>query len=105
MLRVKFTASTMYTASFYFIFAVPAARGKWFLLSVSVAGPGNSAAAVHSCADLLPTVVVRISLLTVYHVCTYEPVVSSVTTATMLWTGIIRSGVAFNGSRAGDGVG
>lgn len=71
-------------------------RGKSILLSTSVGFPTghvNSAAAVLSCADCHLTVVLRISLLTVYHVYTGEPDTFATATVAMpctrrTWRGV-----------------
>lgn len=108
MTRVVVTARTMSTTSPLPNAGVPAARGKSILLSASVGflmGPDNSAAAVLSRADPRPTVVVYIHLLIVYQVCAIEFDVAAVATATILWTGLAGSGVAFVGHCAFVGVG
>lgn len=101
MLRVMFTTSTISADSFHSNAGVPAVQGKSILLSGSVEflmSPGNSAAAVFSCADLRLTVVLRICLLTMCHVNTDEPDVPPASTFTILWTSPTRRGIARAGS-------
>lgn len=88
MLRVVLTASTISALSHRLIFRVPAAQRKNILLSVLVwflIGPGNSAAAVLSCTEQYPTMVVFIGLFTIYHVSTDRPDATAVATVPIQW--------------------
>lgn len=81
---------------------------KKILLSGSVGfltGPGNSAAAILYYADSHPTIVVPIGMLTVYHVCAYEPDEPGAATAAIHCTGLAERSVTFSGNCAGVGVG
>lgn len=70
---VWFTVSTLAAASLRLIGGVSVTQGKAIPLSTSVeflTGPENSATVVLYCADHRLTVIVRILLLTVYHIYT-----------------------------------
>lgn len=102
MLKVVFTGSTIFTASSCSKAGVSATRGKSILLSRLVRflmRLENSAASVLFCADLHPTVIVVIGLLTVYNVCTDEPDVSATATVIILWAGCVRRGVVLAGGK------
>lgn len=96
MLKGVFTVSTMTFASFCLILGIPTARRKNILLSKLVeflTGFENVLAPVLSCANRRPTVVVRICLLTMCHVCTCEADTPAATTVVMLWTARTGKGV------------
>lgn len=104
VLRVVFTLDTMSTVSSYPIASFLATQGKSILLSASVGFvpvPESFAGTVFSCANPRPTMVLQISLLTVCHVCTNLPDVTTATTVSMLWTVRARRGVALACSEAG----
>lgn len=104
MVRVVFTLGTMSAAFFHLIAGVQVARRKSILLSASVGfltGLGNSAAAVLLCADSHPTVVVRIHLLTVYHVYTFLFDTPVAVAAAMVWTAYAGPCVIFAGGQTG----
>lgn len=93
-------------SAFFFgpIARVPAAQRNSIFLSVLVGfltGPGNTAASVFCCADPCQTLVVRIRLLTMCHVCTNKPDISAAATVAILWAELTGRGVAFAGGGAG----
>lgn len=79
----------MSAASPRLIAGTPAAQGRSILLSASVlflTGPGNSATDVFSCANPHLSVILRIHLLTVCHICTGMHDAPVAAAATMLCT-------------------
>lgn len=103
-MRVMFTVSTISATSSHVMISFPAFWGNSILLSVSVeflTVPRNSAANVLSYADLRLTVVMRICLLTVCHICTdgFETPVAA--TVVLIRTRHAGSGIASAGSEAG----
>lgn len=98
-----FTTTTMFVGSFRLIAGAPVSRGKRIFLSVLggfLTGPENFDAAVLSSPNHYRTLVVRIYLLTVCHVCTGMLDAPVPVAAAMLWA---RVGIIFNGSLASIG--